>query len=97
VTSLKRIPTLADVPTIGEAVLPGFEFYEWHGVLAPGGTPPQIIGRLNADINKIVAMPEVRERIANLGAEAVGSTPAQMAQHVSAEIAKWRKVLKPVN
>ena len=97
VTSPKRIPALAEVPTIAEAVLPGFEFYEWHGVIAPAGTPSEIIGRLNAEINRIVAMPEVRERIANLGAEAVGSTPAQMAQHVNAEIAKWRKVLKPVN
>src|SRR5688572_15991252 len=97
VTSLKRIAALADVPTLGEAVLPGFEFYEWHGVLAPAGTPPAVISRLHSEINKIVAMPEVRERISNLGADAVGSTPAEMAQHVNAEIAKWRKVLKPVN
>jgi tripartite-type tricarboxylate transporter receptor subunit TctC len=97
VTSPRRIPALADVPTIAEAVLPGFEFYEWHGVVAPRGTPPAVINRLNEEINRIVLIPEVRERISGLGAEAIGSTPAQMAQHVSAEIANWRKVLKRVD
>ncbi len=96
-TSPKRIAALPDVPTLGETVLPGFEFFEWHGVLAPGGTPREVINRLNGEINKIVAIPEVRERISGLGAEATGGTPAQMAQHVNAEIAKWRKVLKRVD
>jgi tripartite-type tricarboxylate transporter receptor subunit TctC len=97
VTSPKRMAALADVPTIAEAVLPGFEFHEWHGVLAPAGTPPAVINRLNGEINRIVAIPEVRERLAALGAEAIGSTPAEMARHVNGEIANWRKVLKPVN
>jgi tripartite-type tricarboxylate transporter receptor subunit TctC len=96
-TSAKRLPTLPEVPTIAETVLPGFTFHEWHGVLAPAGTPKAVIGRLNREINTLLTVPEVRERIAGMGAEVTGSTPEQMTQYVQSEIRKWTKALKPVD
>jgi len=96
-TSLKRLPALPEVPTISETVLPGFQFSEWHGLLAAAGTPRAVIARINREVNKIVAIPEVRERIAGLGAEANGGTPEQMIEHVQSEMKKWAKVLKPVD
>jgi tripartite-type tricarboxylate transporter receptor subunit TctC len=97
VTSLKRAPTLPDVPTISETVLPDFEVNEWHGVLAPAGTPKEVVVMLNKEINRALAIPEVRERLSGLGAEPTGGTPEKMAAFVRAEFARWKKVLKPVN
>ncbi|MEX2163040.1 MAG: tripartite tricarboxylate transporter substrate binding protein [Sulfuricaulis sp.] len=96
-TSTKRIATLPEVPTISEAFLPGFDFHEWHGVLAPAGIPKEVVSRLNREINKILMVTEVRERLSSIGAEATGSTPEQMAQHVQSEVRKWKKVVKPVD
>ena len=96
VTSLKRAATLPDVPTLAETVLPGFEVNEWHGVLAPAGTPREVIAILNREINRALSDPEVRNRLANLGAEPTGGTPQEMAAFVKAEAGRWRKVLKPV-
>ncbi|MBM3358052.1 MAG: tripartite tricarboxylate transporter substrate binding protein [Betaproteobacteria bacterium] len=97
VTSLKRAATLPDVPTIAESVLPGFEVNEWHGVLAPAGTPKAVIAALNREINAALMVPAVRERLSSLGAEATGGTPETMAGFVKTEIERWKKVLKPVD
>jgi len=96
VSSLKRAATLPDVPTLAETVLPGFEVNEWHGVLAPAGTPRDVVAALNREINRALAVPEVRERLATLGAEPTGGTPEQMAAFVRTEAERWRKVLKPI-
>ena len=96
VTSLKRAPALPDVPTIAESVLPGFEVNEWHGVLAPAGTPKEIVATLNREINRALSVPEVRERLSGLGADATGGGPEAMTAFVRTEAARWRKVLKPV-
>jgi len=96
VTSLKRAATLPDVPTLAETVLPGFAVNEWHGVLAPAGTPAQIISVLNREINRALADPEVRNRLSSLGAEITGGTPQQMSEFVKTEAERWRRVLKPV-
>lgn len=97
VTSLKRAATLPDVPTIAESVLPGFEVNEWHGVLAPAGTPKEIITRINREINRALEAPAVRERLSSLGAVPTGGTPEQMAAFIKDEVERWKKVLKPID
>jgi tripartite-type tricarboxylate transporter receptor subunit TctC len=96
VTSSKRVASLPDVPTVAESV-PGFESVSWGGVMAPAGTPPEIIGRLNAEILKILKMPDVAEKLNDLGAEIVGSTPQEFDTYVADEIAKWGKVARDNN
>ncbi len=94
VSTLKRDPTLPEVPTIAEAGVPGYEVYEWQGVVVPTGTPAAIIGRLQQEIVKSLASPEVKERIASVGARDVGSTPEELAAHIKKEFAVWAKVVK---
>jgi tripartite-type tricarboxylate transporter receptor subunit TctC len=94
VTSSVRSPALPNVPTIAEAGLPGFEASSWFGVLAPAGTPKDIVDKLSQTIAKALAAPEMKERLANQGADAVGSTPEQFAAHIKSEIEKWSKVVK---
>ncbi|TAG72631.1 MAG: tripartite tricarboxylate transporter substrate binding protein, partial [Burkholderiales bacterium] len=89
-----RSPALPNVPTVAEAGLPGFEASSWFGVLAPAGTPKDIVERLSREIAKALAAPEMKERLANQGADAVGSTPEQFSAHIKAEIDKWAKVVK---
>ena len=97
VTSAKRSAALPDTPTLAESVVPGFVVNEWHGVLTPRGTPKQIVQRLNSEVNSVLAIPEVGERLASLGAEPSAGTPQQMAEFVKAENDRWKKVLKPVD
>ena len=94
VTSAKRSLLIPDLPTIIEAGLPGFEVIGWYGVLAPAGTPPAIVNRLHGEIIKVLAMREIRERIAGDGAEVVGDTPAQFAVFLKTDIARWAPLIK---
>jgi tripartite-type tricarboxylate transporter receptor subunit TctC len=94
VTSLTRAPALPDVPTVAESGLPGFEASSWFGILAPAGTPPAIVAKLNTEIAKWLATPEAKEKLANQGANAAGGTPEDFAKHIAAETAKWAKVVK---
>jgi len=94
VSSAKRAPTLPDVPTGAESGVPGFEFNEWQAILAPRSAPRDIVTRLNAEINKVLALPDVSERMAGLGAVVVGSTPEQLTAHIAAELARWPAVIK---
>jgi tripartite-type tricarboxylate transporter receptor subunit TctC len=94
VTSSKRSAALPDVPTIAEAGLPGFEASSWFGVFAPAGTAKEIVTRLNMEIVKALNSPELKERLAAQGAEAVGNSPEQFAAHIKSETAKWAKVVK---
>ena len=96
VTSDKRLALLPNVPTIMESGYPGFELYDWEGVIAPARTPAPVIGRLNTEINRILAMPEVKEHVASQGANAVGSTPEQLVQRIRTEVALWPKIIKPI-
>ena len=96
VTSSKRLPSLPDLPTVAE-VLPGFEAVSWGGVMAPAGTPPDIIAKLNVEINRILKMPDVAEKLQALGAEIVGSTADEFAAYVKTEIEKWGKVARDNN
>ena len=94
ISSLKRSALVPDIPTIAESGLPGFESYNWFGVFGPAGTPPAIVARMNAQMNAILQDRSIRSRFAQLGFEPTGGTPAQFASMVSAETAKWRKVIR---
>jgi tripartite-type tricarboxylate transporter receptor subunit TctC len=96
VTLAKRNGQLPELPAIAEAV-PGYVGDAWHGLLAPAGTPPAIVDRIAADAAKALAMPEVRERLAALGVEPVGATPAEFAAIVHADHRKWGKVIRDAN
>jgi tripartite-type tricarboxylate transporter receptor subunit TctC len=94
ITSLQRHPTVPDVPTMIEAGIDGFEARNWIALLAPTGMSRDAINRLNAEINRIVQTPNMRERFAAVGAEALHGTPAQWAAYVRDEVDKWRRVVK---
>jgi tripartite-type tricarboxylate transporter receptor subunit TctC len=94
VTTEKRLPYLPDVPTIAEQGFPGYEISSWQGVLAPAGTPKDVVAKINGELVRLVAAPEVRARMAHEGADPVGSTPDQFAERVQSEITKWTKVIK---
>jgi tripartite-type tricarboxylate transporter receptor subunit TctC len=93
VTLARRTPALPDIPAIAE-VIPGYVGDAWHGLLAPAGTPPAIVDKIAADTAKALAMPEVRERLAAIGVEPVGTTPAEFAAVVRNDYRKWGKVIR---
>jgi tripartite-type tricarboxylate transporter receptor subunit TctC len=94
VSSLKRIAQLPEVPAIAEAGVPGFEVHVWYGLFAPRGTSPKIIAKISADVSRIVKAPEMRERLAGLGADAEGTTPEAFKNYFRADVEKWAKVVK---
>jgi tripartite-type tricarboxylate transporter receptor subunit TctC len=94
VASAQRSPAAPDVPTIAEAALPGFEVTNWIGVFAAAGTPGEIVARLNAEIMRIMRLPEVQSRLANEGAKFAPNTPNEFAAFQKSEIAKWAKVIR---
>lgn len=96
VSTARRSSVLPNVPTVAESGVPGFESSSWYGVLAPAGTPGEIVAKLNREIVRIVHTPEMRAWIANDGAEAVGSTPAEFAALIKSEIEKWSRVIRTV-
>ena len=94
VTTATRSSIAPDVPTLAESGLPGFEVGSWQGVFAPAGTPPEIVKRLNAEIVKILKLPDVSEKLVGLGAEPVGNTSEEFTAMVKAEVVKWADVVK---
>ena len=94
VTTAKRSTVLPDLPTIAESGVPGYENSTWHGWLAPAGTPPAILNRLNAELVKSTRAPDVVERLAPDGGEPVGSTPEQFARYIATDMARWTKLVK---
>jgi tripartite-type tricarboxylate transporter receptor subunit TctC len=94
VTTPKRIPALPNVPTVAESGLPGFETGSWFGLLAPAGTPKDIVAKVDAEIRKMVDNPEFREKLIQQGAEPVGMGSEQFAAHIKSELAKWGEVVK---
>lgn len=93
-TGAKRVPALPDLPTITEAGYGGASMSIWYGLVAPANTPHDIVGRLNKEALRIMALPDIKERFNQLGAEAATSTPEQFTQLVRDELAKWGKVIK---
>lgn len=94
VTSAKRVPALPDVPTVEESGFPGFEDYTWVGVFAPGKTPVDVTNRINSAIGKFLRTPEFSDRLAALGFEPVGGSPAEARVYLKSELTKWAKVVK---
>jgi tripartite-type tricarboxylate transporter receptor subunit TctC len=94
VTTARRSPLAPELPTIAESGLPGFDISTWFGLFVPAGTPQPVVERLHAEFTKALASPDVREKMLALGAEPVGSTPAEFAAYVKAEAAKYAKLVK---
>ena len=90
VTGTERMPMLPDVPTVAESGLPGYEGVGWFGLVAPKGTPPEIIHKLNAEVNRILNSPDVRKRLTDEGAKPVGGSPEEAKRSINDGIAKWK-------
>ena len=94
VTGAQRTPLVAGMPTVAESGVPGYALVNWWGIFAPRGVPQPIAAKLNAEIVRVHALPDIKERYANLGVEATSSTPEQFAVYIKAEVARFAKVLK---
>jgi tripartite-type tricarboxylate transporter receptor subunit TctC len=94
ITGAKRDPALPEVPTFAEAGLPGYDANFWNGLVAPAGTPAEVISRLNSVLVQALATPEVHAALVRLGLEAAGTTPQQFGDFIAAEIDKWARVVK---
>ena len=94
VSTLERASVLPNVPTLSESGLPGFEVGAWQGILAPARTPPAIINRLNAEVMKALAQPDVKEKLQAQGAQLLTSTPEQYAAYLDTELDRWDEVVK---
>ncbi len=95
--SAQRVSTLPDAPTIAESGFPGFEASVWHAFIAPKGTPPAIVAKLNTEIHKALADPEVKERLAGLGAEVSPTTPQELGALVRSEYERYGKLIREAN
>ncbi len=94
VTTAQRSATVPELPTVAEAGLPSFEAITWHGVVVPAATPAALVERINGDIVRALHAPELRERLAGLGAEVVAGSPREFADYIAREIPKWAKVVQ---
>lgn len=93
VTGGHRLPFLPDVPTLQETV-PGFQVVNWYGMAAPAGTPKEALARWHSEIVKVLAMPDIREKMLGMGTDPVGSTPDEFAQFMKSETAKWSRIIR---
>ena len=93
----KRIATAPDLPTLAESGLPGFDVTSWYSIVVPAGTPSYIVARLHSEIAAALRQPDVQEKLAGLGAEPIGNTPAEFAAMIQVETAKWGKIVKDAN
>jgi len=94
VTSAKRAASLPEVPSIAEGGVPGYETIQWSGVLAPARTPRAIVGKINADIDRLLKLDDVMQRLGNLGVDPAGGSPEQFATYLRAETAKWSRLIR---
>ncbi len=94
VGTARRLTLFPQLPTIAESGVPGYDATQWYGVLAPAGTPRDIVMKLNAEMKKALALPDVREKLAADGTVPVGNTPEEFGAHIKAEIARWAPVVK---
>jgi tripartite-type tricarboxylate transporter receptor subunit TctC len=97
VTGLKRSPALPELPTVAESGVPGYESLSWSGIAVPAGTPRAVVDRLNKDFNSILATTEMRQKLAEQGAETMGGAPEAFAQHIRAEREKWSRLIRANN
>jgi tripartite-type tricarboxylate transporter receptor subunit TctC len=94
VTSRSRVPAMPELPTVSESGLKGYESSQWYGLLAPAGTPGEVLNLLSAQVTKIMQAPDMKSRMTGEGLVAVGSTREQFAAHIQSELTKWAKVIK---
>jgi tripartite-type tricarboxylate transporter receptor subunit TctC len=94
VTSVKRASGAPEIPTVAEAGVPGYEATQWFGLLAPAGTPREIINALHSGVVRVLQQPEMKARLSSDGAEPVANTPEEFAAYIRSETAKWAKVVK---
>jgi tripartite-type tricarboxylate transporter receptor subunit TctC len=94
ITSATRSAMVPDVPTVSEAGVPGYVVGVWFGMVAPAGTPPAVLAKLNAELNRMLALPDVKQKFADQGVEPVGGPPERFAEHLKMQIEKWTKVVR---
>jgi tripartite-type tricarboxylate transporter receptor subunit TctC len=94
VTTSQRLPSWPDLPTVAEAGLPGYDAYTWNALVAPAGTPPAAVARLNAEVGRILAAPALRTQLEAQGAVPGGGSAAEMARFLDSEIGKWAEVIR---
>ena len=94
VSSAKRSPVAPDVPTVAESGVPGYDYVSWLGVVGPAGMPRDLVMRINGDTNRILQMPDVRDRLHQLGTAPVGGTPEEFGAYIRDQVATWHKVVK---
>jgi tripartite-type tricarboxylate transporter receptor subunit TctC len=97
VTSAQRAPATPEIPTVAEAGLPGFEAATWFALVAPAGTPRDVLLRINAEVKHALGQPDVQQRFADLGMTAEDRTPDGLDAYVKSEIGKWSKVIQDAN
>jgi tripartite-type tricarboxylate transporter receptor subunit TctC len=97
VASAKRSPALPELPTFAESGLPGFEAGSWYGLLAPAGTPREAITKLHAETVQMLALPDIRQKLAAEGADAIGNSPEEFAAQIRRDIERWEKVARAAN
>jgi tripartite-type tricarboxylate transporter receptor subunit TctC len=96
-TGLKRSPSLPDLPTVAESGVPGYESLSWSGIAVPAGTPRAVVERLNKGLNAVLDLPEMRQKLADQGAETIGGPPEAFARHIRAEREKWSRLIREKN
>ena len=94
ISSAKRSTTAPDVPTVAEAGVPGYDYVSWLGLVGPAGMPKDLVSRLNADTNRILQLPDVKERMAQLGTLPVGGTPEEFGAYMKQQVETWHRVVK---
>jgi tripartite-type tricarboxylate transporter receptor subunit TctC len=94
VTSGRRLAAFADVPTVAELGYPGFDVTAWFGALAPAGTPHDIVERLNREIDRVLRLQDVREKLAAVGIVPVGGSPESFGANIRSELARWQPLVK---
>ena len=97
VTSAQRSPSAPDIPTVAESAIPGFEAETWWGIVAPAGTPHDILAKLNAAAQQALALADTKRRFADLGMTTGTSSPEELDAYIKSEIAKWAHVIKDAN
>ena len=97
VSTLNRLPAYPEIPTVAESGYPGFEASNWHGLVAPARTPPEIIATLNAAVVSGLKRPEIASRVRELGYAIVAGTPAEFADFIRTDIEKWRRIVQDKN
>jgi tripartite-type tricarboxylate transporter receptor subunit TctC len=98
VTTSSRSAVAPEIPAMAESAgLPTYAAAHWQGLIAPAGTPPEVIARLNAELNRALQMPDVKDRLVKLGVDVVPSTPEQIAAEVRDDVAKWSQLIKSIN